>query len=150
MKIGELKDIINGIDPMLDDMKIHDGNEFLGAPEVDIELNIMQYLNHRYCDITVDVKSDTTGKMTKEFTDIHAIATHITNGQKIRAIKEMRSQFKDSKGFPLSLQKSKHYIDRYLPSGYHEIIGFDLDKAAAKFITDHQVEPFLNVNDFKV
>lgn len=147
MKIGELKDLINGIDPMLDDMKIHDGNEYLGAPEIDIELKIMDYLGNRYCDISVEVKGD-TGRM-REFTDIHAIATFIANGEKIRAIKEMRTQFKDSKGFPLSLRKSKTYIDRYLPMGCNDTVGFDFDKAAAKFVADHSTI-FLNESDFKV
>ena len=135
MKIGELKDIINGIDPMLDDMTIHDGNEHLGAPEIDITLDIKQYLGHRYCDITVDVKGD-TGRM-RTFTDIQAIAVFIAEGEKIRAIKEMRNQYRDSKGFPLSLRKSKDYIDRYLPMGCNDIVGFDYDKAAAKFVADH-------------
>ncbi len=149
MKIGELKAIVNAIESKYDDMKIHSGNAFLGASEMLVDIDIKHYKGRVYCDLTVEPVGD-TGKYTKEFTNIATIAEFIAEGQKIQAIKEMRCQFNDAKGFPLSLRESKDYIDRYLPMGWNEEPGFDCDKAAARFIADHTAPDFLDADEFSV
>lgn len=74
------------------------------------------------------IQSHTEPYSTSIFKDVISISELIRTGQKIAAIKEVRTQT----GW--GLKEAKEYIDKYLPMGLTEIRGFDYTNAAESFI----------------
>lgn len=62
------------------------------------------------------------------FNDVMIISELIRNGQKIPAIKEVRTQTS------WGLKEAKQYIDKFLPMGLSEFASFDYNHAAQSFI----------------
>lgn len=62
------------------------------------------------------------------FNDVMIISELIRSGQKIPAIKEVRTQTS------WGLKEAKQYIDKFLPMGLNELGAFDYNHAAQSFI----------------
>lgn len=148
MTLGELKALINSLDSAYDHMSLYDDDPAMGAPLADFRVEVKDNIDGEYLKASLRIIAE-SGKYTKQFTDIAAIADQIRGDRKIGAIKELRNQLRDENSKPLSLKESKAYIDRYMPMGYHEIADFSCEEAAAKFVTDHTVE-WLDENEFKL
>lgn len=140
MTLGELKELVNSISSEYDDYKLYDGNEFLGAPEVTLNLAISNYLGHDYIDM--DFYANT--RKSQVFSDLGIIADKMRAGQKIQAIKEIRQQTH------MSLKDAKEYIERYMPMGFYDIKNFDCDKVAGQFVGDHLPKDFLDTDEMKL
>jgi hypothetical protein len=76
------------------------------------------------------------------FNDVYRIADEMRNGQKIPAIKEIRTQT----GW--GLKEAKQFCDKYMPMGAGN--NFNYHAAADRFIKDHIPEDFLKDGDFDV
>ena len=68
-----------------------------------------------------------------------AVANEIRIGQKIAAIKELRSQT----GW--GLKESKEYIDKYMFPG-----NYNRDTAAERFMSDHMPSNFLDIEEMTI
>lgn len=148
MTLRELKMLINSVPEEYDDMTLYDGDPAMGAPMIEAKIELGDNIDGNFLKFSSLMIAE-SGKYTKRFTNIGAIAEEIRRDRKIAAIKEIRNQLRDEAGKSLSLRDSKNYIDRYLPMGYGEIPDFDLEAAAAKFIADHTIE-WLVEDEFKI
>jgi len=148
MTLRELRLLINSVGSSYDDMTLYDGDPSLGAPMLDIKLELGNNIDGNFLKLSTRIIAE-SGRYTKMFTDIGAIANEIRFNRKIGAIKAIREQLRDDAGKPMSLRDSKNYIDRYLPMGYQEIPDFDVNAAADKFISDHTVE-WLDEDEFNL
>lgn len=131
MKLGELRELINSISEEFDDITLTKGNPNIGAPEVEVLLDVCDYLGHPYVNIQLDLpRSYQWNGGAGVVTDPYVIASAISLDKKILAIKELRAQT----GW--GLKESKQYIDRYIPM---EIVkaNFNFNEAGARFIADH-------------
>jgi hypothetical protein len=146
MTLGELKALVNRFPDTMDHMTLYDGDPAVGAPMSVVKVECKDNINGEYLHISTMIIAE-SGKYTKQFTDIKAVADQIRSNRKIAAIKEVRNQLKDEFGGPMALRDAKDFIDRYMPMGYQNIVGFSVDEAAAKFVADHTIE-FFEDKDF--
>jgi ribosomal protein L7/L12 len=148
MTLGELKALINRFPVEMDNMTLYDGDPAVGAPMAVVKIECKDNIDGQYLHASTVIIAD-SGKYTKQFTDIRAVADQIRSNKKIAAIKEVRNQLKDEIGRPMALKDAKDFVDRYMPMGYQDIPGFSVEEAAAKFVADHTVE-FFEDNDFNL
>lgn len=148
MTLRELKALVNSFPITMDNMTLYDEDPAMGAPMAEIKIEVKDNIDGEYIKASHVIIAE-SGKYTKQFTDIYAVADEIRRDRKIGAIKEVRNQLRNNRDMPMALKDAKAYVDRYMPMGYRDSSDFSCEVAAAKFVSDHTTE-WLDENEFKL